>query len=287
MFKSEKKLKIYKDIILITNSIMNFILIDGSYFIYHRYYSLKTWWKNARRETESTTPCENPRFIEKFRTTCKSKIEDLVKLYSKDSKPIIMIGKDCYSKSIWRREIFPEYKFGRKKDEDGVGQSFKLTYKDNVFQMSGADCILYDDELEADDCIAITTQHIIKNYPHAEVYIITSDMDYLQLVEDRVHIYNLKGDKLTDSKNSFNDPKKDLFCKIVAGDKSDNIASVFPRCGVKTAEKYYHDMKSFQEKLESHEQYKTMYHRNKTLVDFDNIPEHLRRRFEQNCLQIK
>ncbi len=285
MLNSEKIEYIYKDIN--TNLNMKFILIDGSYFIYHRYYSLKTWWKNAKRDNESPIPCENPRFIEKFKTTCKSKIKELEKIYSNESKPIIMIGKDCPSKAIWRRELFPEYKFGRKKDDSGIGESFKLTYRENIFQESGANCILYDNELEADDCIAITTQHIIKKYPDAEVYIITSDMDYLQLVQDRVHIYNLKGDKLTDSKNCFNDPKKDLFCKIVAGDKSDNIASVFPRCGVKTAEKYYHDMDSFKEKLESNENYKIIYERNKTLVDFENIPQHLRRRFEQNSLMLK
>ena len=52
---------------------MEFILIDGSYFIYHRYYSLKNWWKNAKRETESEIPFENERFIEKYKTTFKKK----------------------------------------------------------------------------------------------------------------------------------------------------------------------------------------------------------------------
>ncbi len=266
---------------------MKFILIDGSYFIYHRYFSLKTWWNNAKRETETDIPCENERFIEKFKTTCKSKIVELVKRYSKESKPIIMIGKDCPSKEIWRREIFPEYKFGRKKDEVGIGESFKIAYKQNVFEDSVVDSILYGDKLEADDCIAITTEHIITKYPDAEIYIITSDMDYLQLMQDRVHIYNLKGDKLIDSKTSFNDPKKDLFCKIVAGDKSDNIVSVFPRCGMKTAEKYYNDKDCFKNKLDSNKDYENLYKRNCTLVDFKNIPNDLKENFMKECLLLK
>ena len=36
-------------------------------------------------------------------------------------------------------------------------------------------------------------------------------------------------------------PDKDLFVKIVIGDKSDNINGIFKRCGTKTACKYYED----------------------------------------------
>ena len=101
------------------------------------------------------------------------------------------------------------------------------------------------DTLEADDCIAITTREVLKKYPDAEIYIVTSDMDYLQLLSDNVHIYNLKYKLLTDSKTAFHDPKKNLFCKIVMGDKSDNIPGIFSKCGIKTAEKYFDDRELF------------------------------------------
>ena len=27
---------------------MNFVLIDGSYFVFYRYFALNVWWKNAK-----------------------------------------------------------------------------------------------------------------------------------------------------------------------------------------------------------------------------------------------
>jgi len=44
--------------------------------------------------------------------------------------------------------------------------------------------------------------------------------------------------------------RKTYFVKIVMGDKSDNINSIFKKCGIKTALKYYEDEKLFQDKLE-------------------------------------
>ena len=265
---------------------MNFILIDGSYFIYHRYFSLKTWWNNAKRPTETDVPYDNERFIQKFKSTLTKKIHELAETYSESEVPIVMVAKDCPSENIWRRRLFAEYKHGRRKDEEGVGKSFATAYGGNLFMEAGVAAILYDDELEADDCIAITTRHITGRYPNATVDIITSDMDYLQLVSDRVHVYNLKGQSLIDSKQSFKNADKDLFCKIVAGDKSDNIQSVFPRCGPKTAERYYHNRELFRNELENNENAKALYNRNRILVDLSEIPEHLVERFKTKCLLL-
>lgn len=265
---------------------MNFILIDGSYFIYYRYYSLKNWWRNAQRVTETNIPFENERFIAKFRSTFIKKISEIKNIYSPNEKSIILVGKDCPSPDIWRRKIFPEYKHGRKTDDTGVGSSFKLTYNENLFTIGGVNSILYDSELEADDCIAITAKHIYKTYPDANIHIITSDMDYLQLSNDNTYIYNLQGKPLTDSKQSFNDPQKDLFCKIVAGDKSDNINAVFTRCGHKTAAKYYHNQDLFNTKLNEDPRSKEIYDRNRHIIDFNYIPKALEERFKRNCLKI-
>jgi 5'-3' exonuclease len=59
------------------------------------------------------------------------------------------------------------------------------------------------------------------------------------------------------------------------GDPSDNIASVFPKCGPKTALKYYENKELFQSKLNSSEEFKKKYELNSTLVDFNNIPQEL------------
>jgi 5'-3' exonuclease len=48
----------------------------------------------------------------------------------------------------------------------------------------------------------------------------------------------------------FNNSDCNLFCKIVTGDKSDNIPSIFKKCGIKTALKYYNDKNLFEAQLE-------------------------------------
>ena len=50
---------------------MNFILIDGSYYIFYRYYALEMWWKHAKKDEnqENILQSESPEFIEKFQKT--------------------------------------------------------------------------------------------------------------------------------------------------------------------------------------------------------------------------
>jgi 5'-3' exonuclease len=106
-------------------------------------------------------------------------------------------------------------------------------------------------------------------------------MDYLQLASDKVKIFNLKYKDITESKNCFKDAEKDLFCKIVAGDKSDCIPSVFKKCGIKTAEKYWNDKDKFNKKLEEDIDAMEQYHLNKIIIDFDNIPYNLVMEFKE------
>jgi len=103
-------------------------------------------------------------------------------------------------------------------------------------------------------------------------------MDYLQLSTPNIQLYNLKFKKLTDSKNSFNDPKKDLFCKIVTGDKSDGIKGIFKKCGIKTASKYYENPELFKNKLEQ-ENAQEQFAFNKKIIDFNEIPQNLQQEF--------
>ena len=66
----------------------------------------------------------------------------------------------------------------------------------------------------------------------------------------------------------------DLEIKIIMGDTSDNIPSVFPKCGPKTAQKCIDDPEFFKKKMDKQE-YHAQYELNKQLVNFDNIPEEL------------
>ena len=255
---------------------VNFILIDGSYFIFYRYFAIKQWFKFSHPDEKLDVPIENDDFIQKFKETFQHKMNEIGKKL-KISNPQILVGKDCKRSDIWRNEFISEYKNNRKTDKY-VGSFFELTYKEKLFFGGGAKHILSGDKLEADDCIAITTTHILKTQPNAKIWIITSDMDYLQLACENVKLINLKYKNLTDSKTSFNNPYKDLFCKIVMGDKSDNIPSVFKKCGIVTASKYYEDRDKFNKKLDN-KNASDLFKRNRMLIDFNYIPTNLKDAF--------
>ena len=70
-------------------------------------------------------------------------------------------------------------------------------------------------------------------------------------------------------------PLKDLQLKILMGDSSDNIPSVFPKCGIKTALKCVDDPEYFKKKMGISIQYHEQYILNQTLVSFDKIPKEL------------
>ena len=247
-----------------------FLLIDGSYYIFYRYYALLQWWKHALPEEELGNPCENAEFMERFKKVFISKKEEIIKKL-KLTNPMIMVAKDCPRQDIWRCNIYPEYKGSRINDKH-IGGIFQRVYGDELFKQMGAHLSICHPKLEADDCIALTVRSLRRLSPDSKIYIITSDMDYLQIADDKTIPINLQYKSLQDSKQSFKNCDKDLFCKIVIGDKSDNIPAVFKKCGIKTAEKYFNDMELFNKKLEEDNEAKEQYILNKKLIDFTSIP---------------
>ena len=267
------------------NSIENktFIFIDGSYFCFYRYYALMNWWKNAYPDDPLNIPIENSKFVEKFKKTFVEKIQEIPKKLKKCTNkkiedPILIVGKDCKREQIWRNDFYNKYKATRVSNgEDGFmgGPFFKMAYEEELFQKGGAKLILQHNRLEADDCIAISVKHLIEKYPDCTIYIITSDNDYLQLVRENVHIFNLTFKNLKYSKIFSGNPEKDLKIKIIMGDTSDNIPSVFPKCGIKTAIKCVEDSEYFKKKMSDNIKYYEQFLLNDTLVSFDKIPVEL------------
>ena len=270
-----------------------FIFIDGSYYNHHRYFSLMTWWKNAYPNESLVNPIENGKFVDKFRKTFIDNVTEIPKRLDIDKNihPILIVGKDCKRENIWRTQLCKdniafqgEYKGGRKNNiEHGFmgGALFKLAHEEKLFEAGGVQAILSHPCLEADDCIAISTKYILEKYPESHIYIITSDKDYLQLAGDQVELFDLSYRKLTEQKTCLRDPEMDLFCKIVMGDPSDNIKSVLKKCGPKTAIKCFQDRQYFEDRLKKENAYE-LYNFNKTLIDFDEIPQHLVDEFVQS-----
>lgn len=262
----------------------NFLLIDGSYFCFFRYYAMVQWWGLAKQDEPLGIPAENEDFVNKFASTFINKVADLQKKL-KINNPVVIVGKDCPRKTIWRHKLMDSYKESRDKDGGFLGGPFfKMAYE-HLFKEAGVHAVLSHPRLEADDCLALTVERIKESVVDANIWIITSDMDYLQLADDNVRIFNLKYQDITKSKNATGDPNCDKFCKIVCGDKSDDIPGVFAKCGMKTAIKLYSNKKAFMDKLEKEEGAKERFERNKRLVDFNMIPSELRESFRRNVLR--
>jgi len=258
-----------------------FIFVDGSYYNFYRYYALLQWWKNAHPEDPIDEPFENKLFVEKFKKTHVENLQQIPKKLKlpKTIKPILIVGKDCKRENIWRMELFPKYKEGRNQAGFKGGPFFKMVYEEDLFKQGGAKAILKHPKLEADDCIALSVKYLLNKYPECHIYIITSDKDYLQLNASNVDLYNLTYKNLADSKSSTGNATQDLEIKIIMGDSSDNIPSVFPKCGQKTAQKCVDDPEFFKKKMCDKPEYYEQYELNKKLINFDSIPQDLVQEF--------
>ena len=257
----------------------NIVLIDGSYFIFYRYYALLQWWNISKQEPLLTNPFENDRFIHLYKASFIKKIKEISKQL-KIPNAIYIVGKDCPRETIWRHKYIENYK-GERKQDIYISHFFELVYNEKIFETSGISTILSYPELEADDCIALTCKYISHHYPEYNMYIIANDYDYIQVCNDKIQLYNLKYKKI--SPNTIEEAKKQLFCKIVMGDKSDNISSIFPKCGIQTAIKCYEDKDYFEKKNNTIS--KQLYERNKKIIDFDEIPNELSSGFFETRLQ--
>ena len=266
-----------------------FIFVDGSYYNFYRYFALMQWWKNAHPEIILDDPFQNSTFVEKFKKTHVENLKQISKKLKipKTSTPILIVGKDCKRENIWRMELFPKYKGNRNLEGFMGGPFFKMAYEEKLFQQGGVKAILQHPKLEADDCIALSVKYLLSKYSECSIYIITSDKDYLQLNAPNVKLYNLTYKNLAESKSSTGNPKNDVEIKIIMGDTSDNIPSVFPKCGPKTALKCIENHEFFKKKMSEKEEYYKQYELNKMLIHFDSIPQYLADEFMETILNKK
>lgn len=199
----------------------------------------------------------------------------------------------CDSKRYWRKEVFPYYKAGRKKDRQasGVDWSTMFTVLDKVRQEL-IDVFPYRtiiiEGAEADDIIGT-----IVGYEREEkILILSSDKDFVQLhVHDNVEQYSPVLKKFVRHEN----PKLYLREHIIKGDRSDGIPnimsadSVFVNGGRQKpirrnmiAELARVDIDHVEESdLFREDEHKRNWLRNRQLVDLRMIPSELRNKIER------
>ena len=147
----------------------------------------------------------------------------------------------------WRKDVYPIYKENRKvlaeQSTQTDIQELRAMYDAlddtlEFFRQKTNCTVLQHPEMEADDLIAAWVQkHNDKHH-----VIVSSDSDFLQLINSNVEIYNgitnnlITLDGYFDNKGNLlketPDPEWTLFQKCMRGDSSDNVKSAYP--GVRT-----------------------------------------------------
>ena len=153
-------------------------------------------------------------------------VESLGKSYS--AKEIICLFD--FGKSYYRMEIHPEYKSTRKKPETEEEQK----HYDEFFECLNTlqELLPYDvykyRGVEADDTITYFVENLKNHYDN--IWIITSDRDMYQLVDDNIHIFNIFGRKEITVDSILIDyelnPSEYLLARLIEGDKSDSITGI-------------------------------------------------------------
>ena len=145
-----------------------------------------------------------------------------------------MVAFDA-GKHTFRHDLFPDYKGGRRETPQELIPQFSLA---RAFLTSFGIHWVEMADIEADDLIGTVS----KLYPDTETYILTSDHDLLQLVDDQTTVLLMKKglsnmDEMTPSaihELYGIEPKQIIDLKGLMGDTSDNYPGI-PGVGEKTA----------------------------------------------------
>ena len=250
------------------------VIVDTSYTVYFTAFSTWNWYKKEFKPTidedNLIDPMKDPEFKSMFKNRYNWNLQRaLKKVCPLQDKKRMYFAMDGRRKDLWRNEIFPQYKISRatKKNEFNLSGTFdyvRHTLLPELADRTG--CKILDVKgVEGDDIIATL---ILKKFKNESNVIITCDHDIIQL-KDYATIVNLKGEELTTDWDS----ESFLLHKILMGDNSDEIPSVFPRCGPKTAEKYINNNDKLLEKLGEDPLYVENLQRNTDLMDLRRIPD--------------
>ena len=135
-----------------------------------------------------------------------------------------------FGKSYYRMDMHEEYKGTRKKpqDEDEIKKYEEFFAVLNVLPDQLDEEVLKFRGVEADDILAWITQNVSDRYDHT--WIVSSDRDLYQLVDDSISIFNIFGRREV-TKESLRDdfnvsPSEYMLSRIIEGDKSDNILGI-------------------------------------------------------------
>jgi 5'-3' exonuclease len=229
----------------------------------------------------------------------------------------------CLEGRSFRKDLYAPYKRNRIVDAQSVTEAEKeesemfwqtyeafTTYIKEKTNVS----VLRHENAEADDMIA----RFIHLHPNDTHYIISTDSDYVQLINENVLQYNGVTNELITINGYFKDngkpvidkktkepklledtPEYLLFKKIVRGDASDNVFTAYPRAPEKGSKNRVGIREAFEDRHKQgfaynnfmlqrwidHEgvehRVRDCYERNRTLIDLTAQPDDIKQKVDQ------
>lgn len=279
---------------VIGNTKRPFLLVDSSYVSFHRFFSTLIWYTNVYPDEEIDDDydwSENKIFMKHFDDTYMKNLLKFKNMYNIPNENMIVV-RDCPRETIWRMNIFPEYKANRKNTcnyknkKYNIGNIFKHIYNVLYPQLEKQYSfkIVKIENAEADDVIAVLANKIREIDKNRLIVIISNDNDYLQLVNEKTLIWSLQGKLLNTKVEST--AEEILLRKILKGDESDNIPSLIGNMSEKELNEIVKDSRKLGEWLNRNPEKSELYLNNRRLIDFRHIPENLKNLILNECKDI-
>ena len=232
----------------------HFYLIDGSGYIFRAYYALPPL---SRKSDGLPTGA-----VSGFCSMLFKLLEDVRSDDSKHKPTHFAVIFDSARKNF-RNDIYSEYKANRAEAPDDLAPQFEYIRKSvKAFNLPSIELLNY----EADDLIATYAKQITE--AGAKVTIISSDKDLMQLVSNKVRLFDPMKSRVIGEKEVIEKfgvkPDQVIDVQSLAGDSSDNVPGV-PGIGIKTAAELINKYKNL-EKLLSKASEITQNKRRETLI---------------------
>jgi len=274
---------------------MKLILVDASYNSFYRFFATLRWYQFAEKDDYKNNIKDNPKydffknkkFMDKYRKMYLDGIERFIP--NMDDEAILFFCLDVKQSTLWRHKLIQDSEVKEKDEYKGerpdLGSKYNLdpifnyTYQKMLQEFKKEKKypieILKFPKTESDDIIAIISQELEKQNDDLEVIIVSGDDDFTQLLRDNVSILDFRTKKF--KVKSKEDSQEKLRLKIINGDKSDNIRSIFPKSrkevSLKTRKLVKESIEEMQTFLEENEDARKRFELNEKLIDFRMIPK--------------
>ena len=207
----------------------------------------------------------------------------------------------CDSKNVWRREVFPNYKAGRKANREKSDHDWDTIFtilhniKDEIKTFLPYKVIEIE-TAEADDIIATlikSVRRLVAPEHKKKVLILSGDKDFIQLHGPNVKQYNPVLNKFV---GKGEDPSLYIKEHIFKGDRSDGIPNILSDDNVfiegrrqrplskKKINSWVNDVFFYTHFTEEEQK---NYDRNRKLIDLSCIPQELRDKINNEFNDVK